>query len=249
MTDQYNLDSGPDPASFAESTPEIHNSDSPVYVIGIGPGPTDFLTKRGEKLIASADVVVGFDSVVEYIKPITDAEFLTCGYHDELQTLDEFAQQIAKGNQGVAVTMGDPNHSGYQFVGKVQQAVDAPVQIIPGISSIQIAASRARTPLEKSKFVTLHKSGGIDDELEQLVEHVGTRHLLILPRPYDWMPEDIAAYLLEHGASPSLSVFVFEHLTQQEEKITDTTLQALQSTNTDDSTYSDLSVLVVRSSS
>jgi len=28
--------------------------------------------------------------------------------------------------------MGDPNHSGYQFVGKVQRAVDAPVRVVPG---------------------------------------------------------------------------------------------------------------------
>ncbi len=250
MSEDHDLDSGPDPADFAASASEAVNPSDPVYAVGIGPGNLEFLSPRGRRAIEEAHVVVGFSTVVEFVADVTDADLLRCGYEDELETLDRFADRVASGDRGTAVLMGDPNHSGYQFVGKVERAVDRPVRIIPGISSIQVAASRARTPLEDARFVTLHKSGNIEDELDVLSAVVGTRHLLVLPRPYDWMPGDIAAYLLEAGAAPATEALVLEHLTHETESVTETTLQTLArhagGTSEDATPFSDISILAVR---
>ena len=251
MSDDYDLDSGPDPATLAASEPEPADPDqSVVHAVGIGPGNLEYLTPRGRRAIREADVVVGFETVVEFVRSETEADLLTCGYRDEGETLARFAERVADGESGTAVLMGDPNHSGYQFVGKVQGAVDAPVRVIPGISSLQMAASRARTPMEDTTFVTLHKSGDIDPDLQRLRADVGERHLLVLPRPFDMMPEDIAADLLEAGADGSLSALVLERLTHDDETITRTTLAdlAARTTADDDSPFSDLSVLAVRAS-
>jgi cobalt-precorrin-7 (C5)-methyltransferase len=146
--------------------------------------------------------------------------------------------------------MGDPNHSGYQFVGKVEAAVDVPVCVVPGISSLQVAASRARTPMEATTFVTLHKSGPLDSSLARLRRDAGERHLLVLPRPYDWMPGDVAAHLVESGASAAGTALVLERLTHDDEAVTRTTLGHLADhaggTDPEDSPFSDLSVLAVR---
>ena len=209
-----------------------------------------FLTPRGRRAIREADVVVGFETVVEFVRGETDADLLTCGYRDEGETLATFAERVADGERGTAVLMGDPNHSGYQFVGKVQRAVDSQVRVVPGISSLQVAASRARTPMEDTEFVTLHKSGDIGPDLERVRRQVGERHLLVLPRPFDWMPEDIAAALVDDGASPNLGTLVLERLTHDDEAITRTTLGELAGTAdrtpADESRFSDLSVLAVR---
>ena len=250
MADDYDLDSGPDPAGFAAAEPEAVDLDDPVYAVGIGPGNIEYLTPRGKRAIAEADVVVGFSTVVDFVADETDADLLRCGYEDELETLEEFAQRVAAGDRGTAVLMGDPNHSGYQFVGKVEQAVDRPVRVIPGISSIQMAASRARTPLEETRFVTLHKSGSIEDELAVIAETVGDRHVLVLPRPYDWMPGDIAAHLLENGAAPETEALVLEHLTHDEESITRSDLGSLAEhaggSSPEDTPFSDISILAIR---
>ena len=255
MTDSYDLDSGPDPADFAAAEPESFPADAddsvrPAHAVGIGPGNLDYLTPRGERAIREADVVVGFETVVEFVAERTDADLLTCGYADEDETLERFAGRVADGETGTAVLMGDPNHSGYQFVGKVQKAIDRPVRVIPGISSLQMAASRARTPMEDSAFVTLHKSGDISPDLDRLRSAVGDRHLLVLPRPFDWMPGDVAAALLGSGADESLEALVLERLTHDEESITRTTLGDLAEnaggTGREDTPFSDLSVLVVR---
>ncbi|MBX0288290.1 cobalt-precorrin-7 (C(5))-methyltransferase [Halomicroarcula sp. F28] len=252
MCEEYDLVAGPDPATLAASAPErpAQRGTDPVYAVGIGPGNSEYLTGRARRALGEADVVVGFETVVEFVSEATDADLLTCGYRDEAEALSAFADRVAAGETGVAVLMGDPNHSGYQFVGKVQRAVDAPVRVVPGISSLQVAASHARTPMEDTEFVTLHKSGPIESDLARLRDHVGQRHLLVLPRPFDWMPGDIAADLVEAGADPSLSALVLERLTHDDEAVTRTRLGELASSaggdGREETPYSDLSVLAVR---
>ncbi|AFZ71383.1 cobalt-precorrin-7 (C(5))-methyltransferase [Natronobacterium gregoryi] len=258
MSDEYDLEAGPDPATFAAAVPEPEIDGSvvdPVYAVGVGPGNLEYLTPRGERAIREADVVVGFTTVVEFVEGRTDAELLTCGYRDEAATLETFAERVAAGESGTAVAMGDPNHSGYQFVGKVQQAVEreaagTPVQVIPGISAIQVAASRARTPMEETEFVTLHKSGDLTAEMERLAMTAGDRHVLVLPRPYDRMPGDIAAFLRETGVSPELEALVLERLTHDDERIYRFELDELAEhaggDEKTDTPFSDLVVLAIR---
>ena len=248
---EYDLDSGPDPATVAAAEPEPFGNDAdPVHAVGIGPGNLDYLTPRGRREIEDADVVVGFETVVEFIAEETDADLLTCGYKDEREALTTFADRVGSGERGTAVLMGDPNHSGYQFVGKVQDVVDSPVHVIPGISSLQIAASRARTPMEDTEFVTLHKSGDITADIKRLTDAIGERHLLVLPRPFDWMPGDIAAHLLDAGADPTLDALVLEKLTHDDESISRGSLGELADhaggSEPDDTPFSDLSVLALR---
>jgi len=245
---EYDLDAGPDPATVAATAPEqSHDGGTdPVHAVGIGPGNPEFLTPRAERAIRDADVVVGFETVVEFVASRTEADLLTCGYRDEGETLSRFATRTGDGDTGTAVLMGDPNVSGYQFLGKVQRAVERPVRVVPGISSVQVAASRARTPLEASTFVTLHRSGDITDDIDRLGADVGDRNLLVLPRPFDWMPGDIADHLLDAGADPDLTALVCERLTHDDESIAHTTLGDLASHAGEETPFSDLSVLVVR---
>lgn len=250
MSEEYNLDAGLDPAATAAAAPEPDDPVDSVHAVGIGPGNLEYLTPRGEQAIREADVVIGFETVVEFVADRTDADLLTCGYRDEAEALSRFADRVADGEAGTAVLMGDPNHSGYQFLGKVEAVVDRPVRVVPGISSLQMAASRARTPMEDATFVTLHKSGDLTADYRRLRQAVGDRHLLVLPRPYDMMPGDVAADLLSSGADPSLSALVFEHLTHPDERRVRTTLGELAKhaggTGPENTLFSDLSVLVVR---
>ncbi|ELY60866.1 cobalt-precorrin-7 (C(5))-methyltransferase [Natronococcus jeotgali] len=260
MSDEYDLEAGPDPATFAAGSaePDVDEAvDDPVYVVGVGPGNREFLTPRGERAIREADVVVGFTTVVEFVEELTDADLLTCGYKDEAAALEEFGERVAAGERGTAVAMGDPNHSGYQFVGKVQDTVEreapaTPVRVVPGISSLQVAASRARTPMEDAAFVTLHKSGDLEADVDRLARAVveGDRHLLALPRPYDRMPGDLAELLLERDAEPDLEALVCEKLTHEDERIHGFTLAELSEhaggSGREDTPFSDLVVLAVR---
>lgn len=226
---------------------EVKSDDTPVYAVGIGPGNPVFLHPQARSLLDAAAVVIGFETVLDCIDPSPPGEVLACTYDTEANQLSTFADRVQDGSRGVAVLMGDPNVSGYTFLRKVEQSVERSVRIVPGISSIQVAASRARTPLESSIIVTLHKRGDLKGELSRLVRAAGKRNLLVLPRPYDYMPERIAGELTDRGVSPSLAVHVYERLTFPDETGTRTTLAELASEESpDQSAFSDLSVMVVR---
>lgn len=227
---------------------EPESSDRPVSAIGIGPGNPAFLHPRARSILDRADVLVGFETVLDCVRELTDAAVLSCTYESEASQLRTFADRVERGDTGAAVLMGDPNVSGYAFVDKVDSAVDRPVRVVPGISSIQMAASRARTPFESSVFVTLHTRGALEAEFDRLVREAGDRNLLILPRPYDHMPERVASELVDRGVAGSLEACVFERLTFEDETATRTTLAGLASRDSGtESAFSDLSVMVVRS--
>jgi cobalt-precorrin-7 (C5)-methyltransferase len=243
-----------DPTAFAARAPETgglaDRDDPPVLAVGVGPGSPEYLAPRAERAVREADVVVGFETVVDVVREHATGEVLACGYRDQAETLAAFADRVADGARGTAVLMGDPNHSGYQFVGRVERAVDRPVRVVPGVSSLQVAASRARTPMEESTFVTLHRRGDPTAARERLRRDAGDRHLLVLPRPYDLMPGDIAADLVDAGAARGLSALVLERLTHDDEAVTRSTLGGLAAhaggDGPEDTPFSDLSVLVVR---
>jgi len=243
-------DADEDPAAVAMAAPEPRTRSDVVHAVGVGPGNPAFLTGRAEDRLGAADVVVGFETVVDVVRESTDATLLTCGYDDEASTLGAFGDRVADGASGVAVLMGDPNVSGYQFLGRVEAAVDRPVRVVPGISSVQVAASRARTPIERSTVVSLHRRGAVDHALDRLAAGVGHRHLLAIPRPFDWMPADVAGHLVDRGADPALDALVLERLTHADESVTTTTLGSLAAAaggdTRADTEFSDLSILVVR---
>jgi cobalt-precorrin-7 (C5)-methyltransferase len=248
-------DSFDDPTAYASRAPEPagiveDGDDPPVFAVGVGPGNPEYLVPRARRAVREADVLVGFSTVVDVAREHATGEVLECGYRDQAATLETFADRVRDGARGTAVLMGDPNHSGYQLVGRVERAVDRPVRVIPGISSLQLAASRARTPMEESTFVTLHRRGDLTEAHERLRRDAEERHLLVLPRPFDLMPGDIAADLVESGADPDLPALVLERLTHDDEAITRSTLGGLTEhaggDDPENTPFSDLSVLVVR---
>lgn len=95
---------------------------------------------------------------------------------------------------------------------------------------------------------------GYDDESTTL-QRFDEWHLLVLPRPYDWMPDSMAEFLLD-SASPGertrrseLRATVYEHLTHEDERSAETTLEELAARSSgdgsEDSACSNLSVLLV----
>lgn len=232
------------PRRSAAAEPEA--ADRPVHAVGIGPGNPAYVHPRARSILARADLVVGFETVLDCVESLTGGDVLPCTYETEASQLAVLAERVGSGEEGAAVLMGDPNVSGYTFVGKVERAVDRPVRVVPGVSSVQVAASRSRTPIEDSIVVTLHTRGDLEGAFARLVREAGDRNLLILPRPYDYMPERIADVLVERGVEAALDVHVYERLTFDDEAATRTTLGELASGDAGDgSAFDDLSVVVV----
>ncbi len=213
-----------------------------IWCIGIGPGDLGYLTQRGKELISKADIIAGFDAVVAFVRPLVKSttKVITMNYKDQVVKLQEVAVNHHSGLKCVVVFMGDVHFSGFQLLERVEEACGDRVETIPGISSAQILASRSRVCFDETTFITFHRRGDITPFQKHLVHALqDRRNAIVIPRPWDFMPKDIAAFLLANGISKEHPTEVWEHLTGKE---------ASWHGNLSDCTqdYSDMSIMLIR---
>jgi cobalt-precorrin-7 (C5)-methyltransferase len=219
---------------------------SNVYAVGVGPGAPDFVTKKVEEVIRKSNVVVGYKYTLETIENLlVDKEV----FEITMESQEEVYQNIKK-NLGEKILVipftGDVNFSESEVVDRLIE-IFGEIQIIPGISSIQVAASKAMVPLDKSKVITLHISTSIEREKIELQKAILDGFSVILvPRPWPkdpkkhFMPSEIAFYLKKNGfETTKIKIHVFENLTTEKETSFVGTLNSLEGKE-----FSDLSVMV-----
>ena len=213
-----------------------------ISCLGAGPGDLGYLTQRARELIATAEVVAGFRSVVDLVRPLVrrECKVVTMGYKDQVEMLETVASLHHKGARCVVVFMGDIHFSGFQFLERVERACGHPVETVAGISAAQILASRCRVCFDETSFITFHRRGNIVPFQEHLV-HVlqDDRNAIVIPRPWDFMPKAIADFLLARGVAPDHQTEVWERLSQNEA----TWLGTLGDCRGD---FSDMSIMLIR---
>jgi cobalt-precorrin-7 (C5)-methyltransferase len=190
-----------------------------IWCIGVGPGDLGYLTERGRELIEAADVVAGFTAVVGLLSALIRPEcrVVTMGYKDQVEKLRDVAALHHQGLKCAVVFMGDIHFSGFQLLERVERVCGHRVETVAGISSAQILASRGRVCFDETTFITFHRRGDLEPFKEHLV-HVleDGRNAIVIPCPWDFMPKDIAAFLLCRGISANHPTEVWERLTQSE---------------------------------
>ncbi len=190
-----------------------------IVCVGAGPGSLDYITQRGADLVRTADLVAGFDAVVKVVEPLIapGTRVITMGYKDQTARLQEVAEAHRANKRCVVVFMGDIHFSGFQYLERVERACGHPVETVPGISSAQILASRARVCFDETTFVTFHRRGDLEPFKRHLVRALADeRNAIVIPRPWDFMPKEIASFLLAQGIAPEHPAEVWENLTSRE---------------------------------
>ena len=218
-------------------------ADLKMTVVAVGPGDPDLLTLKGRQALTGADLVVGFQTVLNVVAGRTgDAEVRPMAYRDQEAVLDYAQEQAQQGKSCVVCVWGDLNVSAKELLNRVRRRAAA-VELIPGVSSVQIACARAGIALEESLFLTLHQRWDRGSELGELVDTLaqGRRNVILLPRPYDYMPPAIAAGAIAAGADPEHPVTVFQRLTLPGETRWDGTLAQCAALPDE---FSDLSIMV-----
>jgi cobalt-precorrin-7 (C5)-methyltransferase len=215
-----------------------------IYIIGVGPGDPDFITIHGKNILNNADCVAGFNSAINVVEKYIRGQKIIINYKNETEMLKFISEEARKGIKCVIVCYGDPNFSDIQFIQKIKSFYNN-IKIIPGISSIQIALSKSGIPFEESIFITFHKSGTLEFEKEELLKYVreGNRNVILLPRPWDFMPKEIAEYLILNGISENIEVIIYENLTLKDEKTYNIYLGDLRIM---DKRFSDLTILIIK---
>lgn len=224
-----------------------------LFVIGVGPGSPKYLTDVAKDIIYRCHYIAGYKYTLNIIEDIIDRRMQTI-YEVTMDNQEHIYQDIyirmKDGDYCAIPFTGDVNFSESEVVDRLLELFgDDNVEIIPGISSIQIAAAKSRVPLDKAHIVTFHVSGDIEQKKLELVKAVmDMKSIILLPRPWPkditrkFMESDIAIFLKENGIDTSnLKVWVFENLTiDNKETIFEGKVNELEKRE-----FSELSVMVI----
>jgi len=216
-----------------------------VFAVGVGPGSSKYVTDVVKEAISQCDVVIGYAYTIKTIEEFVQGKRIL---EITMENQEDAYQKIAKeGNHTILIPFtGDVNFSESEVVDRLIEIYDE-VEIIPGISSTQVAASRAKIPTDKSKVITMHISTSIEEKkLELQKALIDGFSVILIPRPWPkqpdkhFMPSEIAKYLKENGFETTrMKVHVFEALTTKNETCFEGTVSDLEGKE-----FSDLSVMV-----
>ena len=217
-----------------------------VYAVGVGPGSPDYITENVKKIILESDVVIGYKYTLNIISNfLQEKEVYEITMEDQEGMYQKISQELGDRILVVPFT-GDVNFSESEVVDRLIE-IFGDVDIIPGISSIQVAASKSKVPLDKSKTITMHVTTSIESKKIELQKAlVDGYNVILIPRPWPkdpekhFMPSEIAKYLKQNGFDTSkMKVHVFEALTTENEIVFEGMVDQLEGKE-----FSDLSVMV-----
>ena len=216
-----------------------------VYAVGVGPGSPDYVTGIIKDVVSKCDVVIGYGYTLKTIEGLLDGKQII---EVNMKNQEDAYQKVAgEENHTVLVPFtGDVNFSESEVVDRLIEIFDE-VEIIPGISSTQVAASMAKVPTDKSKVITMHISTSIEEKkLELQKALIDGYSVVLVPRPWPkvpekhFMPSEIALYLKKNGFDTSkMKVHVFEAVTTEMESKFEGTVSDLEGKE-----FSDLCVMV-----
>ena len=217
-----------------------------VYAVGVGPGSPNYITEIVKKIILDSDFIIGYKYTLNTISDLIHNKEV---YEITMENQEKIYQKISRELGGGVLVIpftGDVNFSESEVVDRLIE-IFGDVEIIPGISSIQVAASMAKIPLDKSKTITMHISTSIEDKKIELQKALIDGYSVVLvPRPWPkdpkkhFMPSEISKYLKQNGFDTSeMKVHVFEALTTENETNFEGMVDQLEGKE-----FSDLSVMV-----
>ena len=223
-----------------------------LFVIGVGPGSPAYLTDAAKQAIKKSRYIVGYKYTLSTIEGVIDQSRQQVS-EVTMKTQEGVYQDVYKkmedGEYCTVPFTGDVNFSESEVVDRLLEIFgDDNVELIPGISSIQVAAARSRVPTDKALIVTFHVTGDIEQKKVDLLQAVRQgRSVILLPRPWPrdlskhFMQSEIAKFLRQNNIETAkLKAWVFEHLTTEKETAFRGTVADLEGKE-----FSDLSAMVI----
>jgi len=198
-------------------------------LVGVGPGSPELVTPAARRAIENAGLVLGWDLD---LKPVEDC---LKGKKVFLQDVKNYVQATraavcaAKKRKAILAIprVGDPCLSS-GLKGLLRALEGFRVEIVPGISSIQLAAALARVNIDESVPVSFHTFGDPEDKKRFMLDCFRhERHLIVLASP-DLMPGPMAEWLIRQGVPPKVPAVVGSFLTLLQQKVVRTRLGQLR---------------------
>jgi precorrin-2 C20-methyltransferase/precorrin-3B C17-methyltransferase len=213
-----------------------------LLVVGLGPGPDDWLTPEASAALAEVDHVVGY---APYVARVPQRAGLTRHASGNTVEIDRarLALDLAKAGQSVAVVSGG-DAGVFGMAAAVFEAAEDPayadvrIRVLPGVSAVQAVAARAGAPIG-ADFAVVSLSDRLKpwEVVERRLRAVADADLVLAiynPASRSRTEQIVTALevLLEHR-KPETLVVVGRDVGRAEESLTVTTLGELDPTTID----------------
>lgn len=194
-----------------------------IYIVGIGPGASEYLTKRAIDTVKASDYTVGSTRAIELFDGVSGK--IAFNVKDLLDKLEEGVQLACDGNTVSILSTGDPGFSGVlNTVLRLSSEKNFPkenIEVIPGISSLQLAAAKCHIQWDNANVMTFHGRENIEDILP--IINNGKVTIALPSRKV----KDMAQFLLDNGVDANRKVVVCERLSYPDEKIVESDLKEI----------------------
>lgn len=194
-----------------------------IFIVGIGPGSREYLTLKAIETVKNSDVTVGSERAVDLFKEAN--EIIPFNVKDLVEKLELSVDLAIDGKEVSVLSTGDPGFSGVLNtilrISKEKGFDENNIVVIPGISSLQLAAAENHIQWDNANVMTFHGRENIEDILE--VINNGKVTIALPSRKV----RDMAQFLLDNGVEPTRKVVVCERLSYPDEKIVKSTLEKI----------------------
>ena len=121
-----------------------------LYVVGLGPGKTEYFTAEAVRALKDADVICGYTVYVDLVRPrFPDKEYVASGMRQEVERCEQALQSAAEGKTTALVCSGDAGVYGMaspvlELAGRYP---DVEVVVVAGVTAALSGAAVLGAPL------------------------------------------------------------------------------------------------------
>lgn len=213
-----------------------------VHVVGLGPGPQDWLTPEAARILAEVDHVVGYAPYVDRVPQRPGLQRHCSGNTVEVDRA-RLALDLAGAGAGVAVVSGG-DAGVFGMASAVFEAAEDPryaevdIRVAPGVSAVQAVAARAGAPIG-ADFAVLSLSDRLKpwEVIDRRLDAIAAADLVVAvynpaSRSRTHQVRDARDVLLRHRC-PATPVVVGRDVGRAGESLTVTTLADLDCASID----------------
>ena len=218
-----------------------------VTVVGLGPGDPAWLTPEAAKAVAEATDLVGYRPYLARVPQRPGQRRHGSGNTVEARRAAQALDLAAAGGRVVVVSSGDPGVFAMASA-VLEVATDGDgrwagveVRVLPGVTAAQAVAARAGAPLGHD-YCTISLSDRLKpwEVIADRVDKAAAADLVLAlynpaSRTRTWQVEAVRGLVLRHR-DPATPVVIGRHVGRVGERVTVTTLEALDPAEVDMST-------------
>jgi cobalt-precorrin-7 (C5)-methyltransferase len=170
-----------------------------MKIIGVGCGP-GMLTEKAIREISKAEIIYGSDRAIDLARSCIPIDCV-------VKSIDDFKQLKNLPENAVILSTGDPMLAGLGYLSG---------EVIPGISSFQLATARLKIPVSRVSVIVAHGKGH-EKGMQDTVTEVKTGKIVFLLADPKFDVQDLYARL---AALPiPLKIALCENLGYPHERI------------------------------